>query len=199
MKDKTLKAKEFTTETLNYAKDTFNQVKGIRDDFQGAESLTDYYEVVSNLPCIKPCKEDRNVAANSVLSFSLLLCLCAIMIGVSAIAFEDQGFIDSFGPAKPYKRTVTYMLIITACVTFVTGLWGIATKKIDNKKFIAVFGGVICALTIILLGFQQIFSALANIDDDTMSAVCPGASVEISNDFVPLDGVFESVLEMDRI
>lgn len=91
------------------------------------------------------------------------------------------------------------MLIITSCVTFVTGLWGIAAKVIDNKKFITVFGGVICALTVILLGFQQIFSALANIDDETITAVCPGAGVEISNDFVPLEGVYQAVLEIDRI
>ncbi len=163
----------------------------------------DWFMVANTFCYVKIFQKSRTMPALCVLTLSLLLATCAIMIGVSALVLNDQDFLVEFQPTREYKSLLIDFLTITACVAFVTGLWGIGTFKVEGQLFVGILSLALVLLVIILTAFVAIFGSLATTPADILYAVCKGGNANtlaVANvQFEPLEDIENAVSEYDRI
>ena len=126
-----------------------------------------------------------------------MIIICGVMLAVSAGVLNQQPLLNQFEPASEYRGLATNFLIMVSSVSVVVGLWGIATYKVTHRVFISLFGLGVAALTVILIGLAFIFWTLANIDESSLRAVCPGNITKLNPDFDPLDTLTETVNRID--
>ena len=106
---------------------------------------------------VRPCGNRRDCCATSILAFSVLLAVCAILLFIASQMFANTDLVEAFKPLRDNKETASRGLIIVAAVIFVTGLFGIGAFKIRNKIFMMVFGFLLAGIIVILGGFIAIF------------------------------------------
>ena len=157
----------------------------------------DIYTIACKACFSQPCNDSRHGPALCVMTLSIMLLFCGIMLGVSAAALYQQPFFEHFAPAREYRDVVTNFLIMTTCVTFVVGLWGIGTYKVTHRLFIATYGLGVGSLTVILTGFTFIFWTLSNLDNEMMEAFCPGKPWKLNEEFDLLYSIEDAVYELD--
>ena len=110
-----------------------------------------------------------------------------------------------FEATADYKEFIELFLIIFAVVMILTGLWGIAAFKVDNKFFIAVYGLAVMVITVVMMGMAILFKELSNTSDTTMNSPCPNLStlqdnyVSINANFEPLQKFVSTVKEIDNL
>ena len=141
------------------AKQADNQMKGKKSD-----PTTDIYKKVIKFLMVRPCGNRRECCATSVLAFSVLLAVCAILLFIASQMFANTELVDAFKPLRDNKETASRGLIVVAAVIFVTGLFGIGAFKIKNKVFIMIFGFLLGGIIVISGGFIAIFGGMANMD-----------------------------------
>ena len=152
---------------------------------------------------VRPCCKGRNGPATFVLALSSLLVISAILMAVAAQMVDSAKFNEEFKPARDQRKLAVSTLIAVTAILFVTSFWGIATYKIRNRIFVSILGLATAAMAIMLSATGAIFSALANLSDAEMNAVCPalviaGEAAAISS-FGPLDEVEQAMKQIDQL
>ena len=129
-------------------------------------------------------------------------------MAIAAQMFDSAKLNEEFKPARDKRKLAVRTLVAVTAVLFVTGFWGIATYKIKNRIFVSIFGLATAAMAVILSACGAIFSALANLSDEQMNAVCPGTAATTGEEessalviasFEPLVEVEEAVKEIDSL
>ena len=146
---------------------------------------------------VRPCGNRRDCCATSILAFSVLLAVCAILLFIASQMFANTDLVEAFKPLRDNKETASRGLIIVAAVIFVTGLFGIGAFKIRNKIFMMVFGFLLAGIIVILGGFIAIFGGLANLDSATLHRFCPEENTNL--DFEYAQEIQQSFVDIDRL
>ena len=128
-----------------------------------------------------------------------MIVVCGLMLLIAANQYSDQEFVENFEPVRKYQKIMTKTIMIVALVVIVTGLWGVAAYKVKQKLFIITYGLAVAALTAIMTGFEQVFDSLANMSDDQMKMICPGADSELKLNESLLIDLESSVVAYDGL
>ena len=152
---------------------------------------------------VRPCCQSRIGPATFILALSTLLVICGILMAIAAQMVDSAKLTEEFKPARDKRKLAVRTLVAVTAVLFVAGFWGIATYKIRNRVFVSIFGLGTSALVVILAATGTIFSALANLSDEEMNAVCPalveaGKSAKIES-FEPLVEIEKAMNEIDDL
>lgn len=105
-------------------------------------------------------QKHRSGPGTVVMALAMILTVCGVMIAISVTTFNESKFIESVEPLRENKNLVTSTLTVAAAITFITGIWGIASFKIENKLFVGIFGGLAAFVIVINGGIFAIFSSL---------------------------------------
>ena len=111
------------------------------------------------------------------MALAMILVVCGVLISMIVVSFTDSEFVEAVKPLSDNKNLIVSTLVMVAAITFITGVWGIASYSIKNRIFIAIFGGLCAFLAVVHGGCGTIFNSLANIQDEDMQNVCSGSEV----------------------
>ncbi len=118
-------------------------------------------------------QKSRKGPATLIMALSMILVVCGILMAIIVGIFNSSQFVEAVKPLRSNKALVVSVEIILAAVTFITGIWGIASYLIKNKIFIAILGALYAFLVVIHGGCSAIFTSLSNLRDEDMQALCP--------------------------
>ena len=122
----------------------------------------------------------RSGPASFILTLSLGFVVCGILLAAASVYYGDSAFVEALKPLRNSQDLVVSSLVATACITFVTGLWGITSFRVRNKFFIAAYGGLVAFLIIVHAGCAAIFDAMAGLKEEDLEVVCPGKDDDVN-------------------
>lgn len=141
-------------------------------------------------------QKHRSGPGTGVMALAMIITVCGVLIAIFATTFNDSKFIDNVEPMRKNKNLIISTLAVAGSITFITGIWGIASYKIENKIFVGIFGGLTAFVIVINGGIYAVFNSLTKLREEDMVTVCPEIEskvIDVIEPFLEVKGFVKDI------
>ena len=118
------------------------------------------------------CVANRKVPAAIVTIFSSIIVLLSLVMAILAIRFNTQGITSSLGEFDDYTNSAFLILLTSAIVALLSGIFGLFLYCCKNRFCAVMFGCLLLPSATAVFCFGLSIGAISNTSEETLHQFC---------------------------